>query len=62
MYVNSSGFRTIERVKGFYHTTVIHWVKQVGAHLPDADAPETTPEVGELDELETFVAWSATIA
>lgn len=49
------GFRGIERVKGVHHTTVIHWVKQVGQHLSDADAPDTVPEVGKLDELETFV-------
>jgi insertion element IS1 protein InsB len=55
MYVNGSGFRAIERVTGVHHTTVITWVKQVGELLPDAYAPETTPEVGELDELETFV-------
>jgi hypothetical protein len=55
MYVNGSGFRAIERVKGVHHTTVITWVKQVGALLPDAYAPETPPDVGELDELETFV-------
>lgn len=47
--------RGIERVKGVHHTTIIHWVKQVGANLPDTYDPDTTPEVGELDELETFV-------
>ena len=56
MYVNGSGFRTLERIKGVHHTTVITWVKQVGERLPDTDDPETIPEVGELDELETFVA------
>ncbi len=55
MYVNRLGFRAIERVKGVHHTTVITWVKQVGQLLPDAYAPETVPQVGELDELETFV-------
>ena len=55
MYVNGMGFRGIERVKGVYHTTVITWVKAVGNLLPDAYAPQTTPSVGELDELETFV-------
>ena len=55
MYVNGLGFRAIERVKGVHHTTVIDWVKQVGQTLPNAYAPETMPEVGELDELETFV-------
>jgi hypothetical protein len=34
---------------------VIYWVKQVGEHLPDAYDPEEVPQVGELDELETFV-------
>ena len=55
MYVNDSGVRAIERVKGVHHTTVITWVKQVGERLPDAYDPETIPAVGELDELETFV-------
>ena len=55
MYVNGMGFRGIERVKGVHHTTLITWVKQVGERLPDAYEPEKIPEVGELDELETFV-------
>ena len=55
MYVNGMGFRAIERVKGVHHTTVIDWVEQVGQLLPDTYEPETIPEVGELDELETFV-------
>jgi transposase-like protein len=55
MYVNGSGFRAIERVTGVHHTTVITWVKQVGQNLPDAYAPDQPPQVGELDELETFV-------
>ncbi len=42
MYVNGSGFRAIERVKGVHHTTVITWVEQVGNLLPDAYDPETT--------------------
>jgi transposase-like protein len=55
MYVNGSGFRAIERVKGVHHTTVIDWVAQVAERLPDSYAPDTIPEVGALDELETFV-------
>ncbi|NJO47957.1 MAG: IS1 family transposase, partial [Oscillatoriales cyanobacterium RM2_1_1] len=55
MYVNGTGFRTIERVTGVHHTTVITWVRQVGERLPDAYDPEMIPAVGELDELETFV-------
>lgn len=49
------GFRGIERVTGVSRTTIMDWVKQVGKRLPDAYNPETIPEVGELDELETFV-------
>ncbi len=60
MYVNGTGFRGIERVKGVHHTTVINWVKQVGKNLPDAYNPEAVPEVGELDELETFVGQKKT--
>jgi hypothetical protein len=55
MYANGMGFRGIERVKGVDRTTVINWVKQVGELLPNAYEPETTPQVGELDELETFI-------
>ncbi len=55
MYVKGMGFRGIKRVTGVHHTTVIDWVKQVGECLPDAYAPDQTPQVGELDELETFV-------
>jgi transposase-like protein len=55
MSVNGTGFRAIERVKGVHHTTVIYWLKQVGELLPDAYEPETPPQVGELDELQTFV-------
>ena len=55
MYVNGMGFRAIERVKGVHHTTIIYWVKQVAENLPDTYEPQTIPQVGELDELETFV-------
>jgi transposase-like protein len=54
-YVNGMGFRAIERDKGVHHTTVIYWLKQIGEKLPDAPPINEIPEVGELDELETFV-------
>ena len=60
MYVNGMGFRAIERVKGVHHTTIITWVKEVGKLLPSAYDPESTPQVGELDELETFVGHKKT--
>lgn len=55
MYVNGMGFRGIQRVTGVHHTTVITWVKKIGKSLPDTIAPDVIPDVGELDELETFV-------
>jgi transposase-like protein len=55
MYVNGMGFRGIERVKRVHHTTLITWVRQVGEQLPDAYHAEQVPQVGELDELETFI-------
>jgi len=60
MYVNGMGFRAIERVKGVHHTTIIKWVKLVGELLPDAYNPTVTPQVCELDELETFVGFKKT--
>lgn len=49
------GFRAIERVTDVHHTTVIYWVKQLGELLEDAPKADEIPQVGELDELETFV-------
>ncbi|MEH1841811.1 MAG: IS1 family transposase [Nostoc sp.] len=54
-YVNGMGFRAMERSKGVHHTTVIYWLKLIGEKLPDAPSINEIPEVGELDELETFV-------
>jgi len=48
------GFRAIERVTGVHHT-VINWVKQVAEQLEDTPEGSEIPQVGELDELETFV-------
>ena len=55
MYANGMGLRAIARVKNIHHTTLIHWVKTVAQLLPNAYSPEVSPEVGELDELETFI-------
>lgn len=55
LYVNGMGFRAIERVTSVHHTTVISWVKQLGALLKNSPDSFEMPQVGELDELETFV-------
>ena len=48
-------FRAIERCTGISHNAVIDWVKETGAKLPETEEIENIPEVGELDELQTFV-------
>jgi hypothetical protein len=55
MLVNGMGYRGIERVTGVHHTTIINWHKKVGKELPDSYKPEEIPQVGEMDELETFI-------
>ena len=42
-------------VKKIHHATIINWIKQVGDLLPNSYYPDRIPQVGELDELETFV-------
>ena len=54
MYLNGMGFRAIERVTGIHHTTIINWVKESGAQLPEDESEE--PQVAELDELQTYVS------
>ncbi len=53
LYVNGMGFRAIERCTGVNHNTVIQWVKQVGAQLPNAPETSDIPEVAQIDELQT---------
>ena len=48
-------FEPLSGLKACITRTVIYWLKQVGELLPDAYEPEAPPQVGELDELETFV-------
>ncbi len=60
MYVNGMGLRAIGRVKGIHHATIINWVRSVGELLPNAYEPQTIPQVGELDELETFIGHKKT--
>jgi insertion element IS1 protein InsB len=55
MYVNGMGIRGISRVTEIAHTTILNWIEQSGALLPERYDPKQFPQVGELDELETFV-------
>ncbi len=49
------GLKAIGRVEKVSHVGVMNWVKQTGELLPNAYEPEVSPQLGELDELETFV-------
>ena len=49
------GFSGYTANQGVHHTTLITWVRLVGKLLPDAYDPEVMPDVGELDELQTYV-------
>jgi transposase-like protein len=55
MYLNGMGLRGIERVTEIHHTTVMHWIREAAATLPNAPPMEEIPEITELDELQTFV-------
>ena len=55
MYVNGMGVRGISRVTDIAHTTILNWIAQSGELLPERYDPFQNPQVGELDELETFV-------
>lgn len=55
MYLNGMGVRGISRVREISHVTILNWIEQSGERLPDSYDPKPSPEVGELDELETFV-------
>ena len=53
MYVNAICLRGISRVKKVHCTTIINLIKQAGKLLPRSYSPQETPQVGELDELQT---------
>ncbi len=52
--VNNS-FPGFEQVTGLSHTTVVSWLLQVGNLLSDTYDSGMVPEIGELNEVQTFV-------
>ena len=56
--LNGMGFRAIERVTGVNHNSVLNWVRQAAAAIPDENYE--IPETAQLDELETFVSQKKT--
>ena len=55
MYLNGMGLRGIERVTEIHHTTIMNWIEEAGAELPDTPEEEEIPEITEIDELQTFI-------
>jgi transposase-like protein len=50
------GFRSIERILGVSHVSVINWVKQAGlAALAKTNSVTAEAEIIELDELHTYI-------
>ena len=50
----------LRELKAYITPQLLTGWKLVGELLPNAYNPETIPEVGELDELETFVGFKKT--
>ena len=48
-------FERLRELHAYIIQPIMALVKQVGELLPDYYIPETIPDLGELDELETFV-------
>ena len=54
LYVEGNSLRGIGRILKVTHQTVANWFEQIATQLPPAPYPEQ-PEIGELDELFTFI-------
>lgn len=54
MYVDGMGFRQIGRQLHVDHVSVMNWVKDYTAQLPDAPVPEEA-EIVEMDEIYTYI-------
>ena len=54
MYVEGNSLRGIGRILKIHHTTVLNWLEEKATNLPPGPFPDA-PEIGELDELYTFV-------
>lgn len=55
LYLEGMGFRSIERILGVSHVSVINWVKQLGEGIELFRLEEREVEVAEVDELCSFV-------
>lgn len=53
-YVEGNSLRGIRRILKVHHQTVSNWFEAIAEQLPPGSYPDE-PEVGELDELFTFI-------
>jgi transposase-like protein len=54
MYVDGINLRSIGRLLGVHHTTILLWVKAHAAKIPQPPMPEAV-DTAELDELYSFI-------
>jgi len=54
LYLEGNNYRRIGRLLGVSHTSVMNWVRDAAALLPEAPMPEAVTVI-EQDELFTFV-------
>lgn len=54
LYVEGNSLRGIGRILRIHHQTVSNWFEQIASQLPPGPFPKL-PEIGELDELFTFI-------
>ncbi len=54
MYVEGNSLRGIGRILKIHHQTVANWIEESATQLPPGPFPDPI-EIGELDELYTFI-------
>ena len=54
MYLEGNSLRGIGRILKIHHTTVSNWLEESVTQLPQESLPHG-PEIGELDELYTYI-------
>jgi transposase-like protein len=60
LYLEGLGFRSIERILGISHVTVMNWVKKYGKGLSYLRAEGNTSKIVEVDELCSYVGQKKT--
>ena len=55
LYLEGLGFRSIERIMGISHVTVMNWVKKYGKELSFLKKQDSVSKEVEVDELHSYV-------